>query len=543
MRNKIFLFLLLLTAALPLSAQDLKVRSMVFAPMEQTANLAENLHKDLNGDYGGLVRVMLATPGATFEGWVLHQEKHNASEYWVFMAKGSSRMKVIVPGFLPLEVNFKDYEDCVIQSKCTYVLTITVPQTGNVPVDDGMRYLGLSVEPKNATVLVDNMAQVLDNGSVVVSLPQGTHRYQVSAPGYATEEGTVELKDEKKNLEIKLKSLLATLRVECATNGAQVFVNGQSKGTAPWSGTYPAGNYKVEARLDGYRTNTQNITLKDSEQRTLQIPALDMIMGILDVKVTPVNAEIFVDGKKVGTTPDVFRNIQIGNHRVEIRKDGFEPLTQTVTINENQQTPLSGALKEKPSSQVLFELGEDYYNGRNGKKKNYNKAVEYYRQAAEEGHATAQCNLGNCYYNGEGVAKDYKQAVNWYRKAAEQEYAIAQRHLGCCYRDGTGVSQDYFKAVEWFRKATEMGNASAMNSLGVCYANGKGVSKNYTKAVELFRKAAELGNANAYNWLGDCYEKGNGVKKDIEQAVRYYRMGAEQGEDFSKKALRRLGRK
>ena len=543
MRNKIFLFLLLLTAALPLSAQDLKVRSMVFAPMEQTANLAENLHKDLNGDYGGLVRVMLATPGATFEGWVLHQEKHNASEYWVFMAKGSSRMKVIVPGFLPLEVNFKDYEDCVIQSKCTYVLTITVPQTGNVPVDDGMRYLGLSVEPKNATVLVDNMAQVLDNGSVVVSLPQGTHRYQVSAPGYATEEGTVELKDEKKNLEIKLKSLLATLRVECATNGAQVFVNGQSKGTAPWSGTYPAGNYKVEARLNGYRTNTQNITLKDSEQRTLQIPALDMIMGILDVKVTPVNAEIFVDGKKVGTTPDVFRNIQIGNHRVEIRKDGFEPLTQTVTINENQQTPLSGALKEKPSSQVLFELGEDYYNGRNGKKKNYNKAVEYYRQAAEEGHATAQCNLGNCYYNGEGVAKDYKQAVNWYRKAAEQEYAIAQRHLGCCYRDGTGVSQDYFKAVEWFRKATEMGNASAMNSLGVCYANGKGVSKNYTKAVELFRKAAELGNANAYNWLGDCYEKGNGVKKDIEQAVRYYRMGAEQGEDFSKKALRRLGRK
>ena len=579
MRNRILLFLLLLTAALPLSAQEMKVKSMVFAPMEQTANLAENLHKDLNGDYGGLVRVMLPTPGATFEGWVLHQEKHNASEYWVFMAKGSSRMKVIVPGFLPLEVNFKDYEDCVIQSKCTYVLTITVPQTGNVPVDDGMRYLGLSVEPKNATVLVDNMAQVLDNGSVVVSLPQGTHRYQVSAPGYATEEGTVELKDEKKNLEIKLKSLLATLRVECATNGAQVFVNGQSKGTAPWSGTYPAGNYKVEARLDGYRTNTQNITLKDSEQRTLQIPALDMIMGILDVKVTPVNAEIFVDGKKVGTTPDVFRNIQIGNHRVEIRKDGFEPLTQTVTINENQQTPLSGALKEKPSSQMLFELGEDYYNGRNGKKKNYNKAVEYYRQAAQEGHATAQGRLGYCYIYGHGVNKDNNQAYNWFckseaqgdavgkcglgycyllglgvskdsskamklfQKAAEQGDAMAMSNLGYCYENGNGVSKDYIKAVEWFRKSAEMGNATAMSNLGRCYAEGKGVSKDYAKALELFRKAAELGESNAYIWLGDCYEKGNGVKKDIEQAVNWYRKAAAQGEDYAKKALEKLGRK
>ena len=87
-------------------------------------------------------------------------------------------------------------------------------------------------------------------------------------------------------MEVKLKSLMATLRVECATKGAQVFVNGQSKGNAPWSGTYPAGTYKVEARLDGYRTQTQNVTLQDSEQRTLKIPALDMIIGILDVKVT-----------------------------------------------------------------------------------------------------------------------------------------------------------------------------------------------------------------------------------------------------------------
>ena len=78
------------------------------------------------------------------------------------------------------------------------MLTITLPQTGNVPVDDGMRYLALTVEPKNAMVLVDGKPQVTENGDVVVNLPQGTHSYQVSAPGYATEEGTVELKEGKK---------------------------------------------------------------------------------------------------------------------------------------------------------------------------------------------------------------------------------------------------------------------------------------------------------------------------------------------------------
>ena len=41
-------------------------------------------------------------------------------------------------------------------------------------------------------------------------------------------------------------------------------------------------------------------------------------------------------------------------------------------------------------------------------------------QAAEQGNAQAQFNLGWMYANGEGVRQDPVQAVQWYRKAAEQ---------------------------------------------------------------------------------------------------------------------------
>lgn len=47
------------------------------------------------------------------------------------------------------------------------------------------------------------------------------------------------------------------------------------------------------------------------------------------------------------------------------------------------------------------------------------KAVEWYTKAAEQGHAAAQYNLGNCYYDGEGVEKDLQKAIEWYTKAAE----------------------------------------------------------------------------------------------------------------------------
>ena len=42
------------------------------------------------------------------------------------------------------------------------------------------------------------------------------------------------------------------------------------------------------------------------------------------------------------------------------------------------------------------------------------------RQAAEQGHADAQYNLGLMYDRGDGVPENDAEAVKWYRMAAEQ---------------------------------------------------------------------------------------------------------------------------
>ena len=345
-RDKSIIILLLLSLFLvvPVKAQEMMVKSMVHTPMDQTANLSENMYEDKNKEYGGLVKVMLAAPGAAFEGWVLKQQPHGSGEYWVFMAKGSNRLTIKVPGYLPLLVNFRDYEDCIVQSLHTYVLTITLPQVGATQQDDGMRYLAMTVEPKNSMVLVDNVQREVKNGEVNVLLTMGSHRYQVSAPNYLPQEGTVDIGDGKKMLTVRLESALSSLRVECATQGAQVFIDGESKGNAPWSGSLAPGNHRVEARLDGYRSQQQSVTLGEKENRTLTFPALSKVSGRLNVNYLPQGAEVLIDGKKVGTTPDVFRDIAVGSRHVEIRKEGYQQITQTVNIKENEQTSLTGSL-------------------------------------------------------------------------------------------------------------------------------------------------------------------------------------------------------
>ena len=83
------------------------------------------------------------------------------------------------------------------------------------------------------------------------------------------------------------------------------------------------------------------------------------------------------------------------------------------------------------------------------------------RQAADQGDAEAQYNLGVIYNNGEGVPEDDAEAVKWYRLAAEQGYAKAQGVLGAMYALGRGVLKDSVRAHMWFNIAGANGDEAA----------------------------------------------------------------------------------
>lgn len=228
------------------------------------------------------------------------------------------------------------------------------------------------------------------------------------------------------------------------------------------------------------------------------------------------------------------------------------------------------------SAQEMYALGEEYYLGEYGVEKDYIKAVEWYRKAAEQGYAPAQnglgycyqygqgvsqnyekaiewyikaadqcynkslCNLGYCYKYGQGVPKDYNKAAEWFAKAADQGYAPAQNALGYCYQYGQGVMQDYKKAITWYTKAANQNHDKSQCNLGVCYYRGHGVLQDYNKAIEWYTKAAEQGYALAQYNLAVCYKNGQGVSKDITKAIEWYTEAAEQGDNDAKKALERL---
>ena len=72
--------------------------------------------------------------------------------------------------------------------------------------------------------------------------------------------------------------------------------------------------------------------------------------------------------------------------------------------------------------------------------------MKWYRNAADQGLAIAQLNVGLLYSEGHGVPKDKAEAARWYRKAADQRFALAQGELGRVYYLGWGLPQDYVQA-------------------------------------------------------------------------------------------------
>ena len=117
---------------------------------------------------------------------------------------------------------------------------------------------------------------------------------------------------------------------------------------------------------------------------------------------------------------------------------------------------------------------------------------------AEKGDKEAECNLGKCYYLGQGIAQNYYTALNWFRKSADKNWAEAQYYIGRCYYYSQGFpNPDYLQAVLWLEKAAKQDFAEAQYHLGICYEKGQGVKQSSEIARQWYEKAANNGHSKA----------------------------------------------
>ncbi len=115
---------------------------------------------------------------------------------------------------------------------------------------------------------------------------------------------------------------------------------------------------------------------------------------------------------------------------------------------------------------ALFTQGNRHHNG-DGVLQNFASAATLFEQAAAQGHAGAQNQLGQYFHSGLGGAQNQKAALRWLRAAADQGDPQHIFDLGKALEQGADGSQDAAAAAEAYQQAAAQGHAEAAVSLGV----------------------------------------------------------------------------
>lgn len=172
------------------------------------------------------------------------------------------------------------------------------------------------------------------------------------------------------------------------------------------------------------------------------------------------------------------------------------------------------------------EMGLIYQWGALGLEPNQDEAIRLFTEAAQQGHANAQNNLGYIF-----EVIDAKEAFRWYKMAAEGGLPLGMSNYGRCLLYGIGSDKNYQEAYKWLMKAAEADEKSdgAQYMLGVMFFNGDGVEKDLVRAAQWYKKAAENGHDSAQYELALCHLYGDGVEEDYDEAVYWLKAGSALG--------------
>ena len=344
MRKILLSFFMLFAIMSTVFAQKLKVESFKLASNDITAQ--SHPRKDLNNLNCALVKVGIALDGVKFDGSIMGEPVQKLGEYWVYMPKGVSMLQVLHKNYTPLMVNFYDYGVGKVESGMTYILTLSKPSGSTEPADAGGNFYALTVNPKNAVVTIDgNQQTVSTDGEYSAMLPYGSHTYKVEAGGYISKSGSFTISSSDMTpINVSLVSAMATVSVTCPTPAVSLYVDKKSVGTIPWTGSLKEGMHLIEAKKEGYRSQQRTINLSQQQKLDVAFNELAAIQGNLSVNYKPFGAEVYIDGNKVGQSPRVFNGLLVGNHKVEIKKDGYGTESKQVNILEGQTATLAGML-------------------------------------------------------------------------------------------------------------------------------------------------------------------------------------------------------
>jgi eukaryotic-like serine/threonine-protein kinase len=125
--------------------------------------------------------------------------------------------------------------------------------------------------------------------------------------------------------------------------GAEIFVDGTSRGRTPLRLEMPARTHELIAHFDGWPNEQQKIDVDAQHENTAHF-----IFANGSVKITsaPGGATVTANGKELGQTPLVIEEVKPGDVTYDLRLTGYKPGSVSGKVEPQQQTFLAARMEK-----------------------------------------------------------------------------------------------------------------------------------------------------------------------------------------------------
>ena len=272
-------------------------------------------------------------------------------QLWGEVDSQGSIDRLLVSGDYLYEIIAEGYKTAIGKVSLTngsnkYVENVSlIPNFGYLEIADGQGIVG---------------AEVYINNRKVGTVPYKSQRmecrndYQLMISNgelYKTYNSTIEIRQgETTKISPRLQSNSAEITIK-VPDGAEIFINGMSKGKGSWTGRLRIGLHDVECRLPNHVSSQKQIEVKKDVSETHIIDKPTPIEGSLYVKSNPSGAKIILDGKPLdATTPTMIDHVLIGSHKVNIMLDKYNPEIVDINVNKDEISTVEVKLSDVKDS-------------------------------------------------------------------------------------------------------------------------------------------------------------------------------------------------
>jgi hypothetical protein len=219
--------------------------------------------------------------------------------------------------------------------------------------------LTVQTNPPQANVFVDGTwvgASPVTEAKVAAA--SKTLRIELSGYRTVVDSSLALEKDKLKELSFDLTELTGHVKVNSEPPGASISVDGRKMELvtpALVSDLSTNALHRIELNLAGYNTGIRD-GVRIYKDSTIAINhSFSKMSGSLSIGSQPAEAEAYLDGALVGTTPCIAEGVPYGRHELRLSKAGYRSQTQSVEVTKPKDR-IDLTLSVLPPGKIVFSI-------------------------------------------------------------------------------------------------------------------------------------------------------------------------------------------